>query len=162
MIIQEPSTDILQLVTGSAGSIQCLTSWVDNNSGVMAPGGGNFSITTATTTNISPAPAAGNYRALQFALVRNAGATQTVTIQHTDGTTVVPIWSGSLKAGRTLIVNELGQVTLLDENSVPINGSTNAMVKTNWVVNSFLDVGNFIFQKETSNCFFHICRDTNV
>ena len=50
---------IISIITSQASSIDVHASWVDNASNNITPGRTNSVITTATTTNVIAAPAAG-------------------------------------------------------------------------------------------------------
>lgn len=107
MILFTSTAHKLQLVTGSAGLVSSHTSSIDKNQSTGAisePPPLNLSITTATTTDIVTAPASGVSRNLQTLCIRNGHATNSnlVTVQHTDGTTVSPLYQCTLLAGESL------------------------------------------------------------
>jgi hypothetical protein len=97
-------------VTSSAGSVHVHGSWIDGalSGGVlqnnMTPGRANTVITTATTTDIIPAPDANVCRNVKTLHIRNADTSNTisVTVKHTDGTVAVELHSETLKAGESL------------------------------------------------------------
>lgn len=78
-MILELTTDLLRLVTGSAGNIASTVSWVDANSTTLAPSGAGTEtpadITGATTTTVLAAPAASTRRTVTYAIWRNKHAT---------------------------------------------------------------------------------------
>jgi len=111
MLILASATDLLQLVTGSAGQIDVHASWMDNVSGAVGPGRTNTpTITTAGTTTVVAAPTSGTQRNVKTLHVRNRGSSaNVVTVTHTDGTTPVQLQSASLAPGATLqYVDEIG------------------------------------------------------
>jgi hypothetical protein len=79
------------------------------------------SITTATTTTISPAVASGHIGNVKCALVFNTHATVSnlVLIEHFDGTTAENLWSGTLLAGESVVLDELGVFTKYSATGLP-------------------------------------------
>lgn len=126
MIVLVGATDELEVVTGTALA-NCLmhASWMNiDNTGVVTPGRLNLSVATATTSNIITAPAANNYRCVESIIVKNTNASaQTITIQHNDGTTVIPYWSGVLAANEYVIINKDEVITKYDAGGAPIGQS---------------------------------------
>lgn len=111
MLILASNTDKLQIVTSSAGILDVHTSWMDNVSGAVAPGRTNTAnINAAATTVVVNSPASGVFRNVKTINIRNRGTvTQNVTVQHTDGTTTVDLWSQPLPANATLqYVDDIG------------------------------------------------------
>jgi hypothetical protein len=104
MLILASTTDKLQLTTQAAGTVDVHASWMDNAAGAVGPGRTNTpTITTATTTDIVAPPAASAQRNVKTLHVRNRGvAANTVIVVHTDGTTVVTLYSVPLQPGYTL------------------------------------------------------------
>ena len=106
MILLTSTSDKIQVVTATgSAAVKCHASWVDNASGTITPGRTNTaSITTATTTDIVSNPGASTQRNVRMINIRNDHATnpETVTVQHTDGTTVVPLMKCTLAAGESL------------------------------------------------------------
>jgi hypothetical protein len=110
MLILGSSSDLLQVMTGSAGSIDVHASWMDNVAGAVGPGRTNTAITTAATTTVVGSPASGTQRNLKTLHIRNRGANSNdITVFHTDGTTPVSLQKVTLLAGGTLqYVDEIG------------------------------------------------------
>lgn len=104
MLLLASTSDILQLITGSAGKIDVHVSWVDNLAGAITPGRTNSIATTATTTNIVAAPAASTVRNVKTINLRNAHASNAnqITIQHTDGATIATLFRCNLAASEVL------------------------------------------------------------
>jgi len=102
MLLLTSATDVIQIVTGSAITLDVHASWVDNVSGTITPGRTNTEITTATTTTVVAGPASGQ-RNVQTMLVSNLSASAgQVTINYFDGTATVTLFSLSLLAGYTV------------------------------------------------------------
>lgn len=149
MLLLTSTSDKIQLITGSAGAVKSHASWVDNLAGAMTPGRTNpASITTATTTDLVGSPAASTYRNAKFISARNdhASVSNLLTVQHTDGTNVTPIWKGTLLPGESINFNEGQGWQYLDANGLPKLPTTKlntTLYVTSDVVNattSFADV----------------------
>lgn len=149
MLLLTSTSDLLQVVTSGVVTTDVHASYVDiNTSGTVTPGRTNTAITTATTTTAVGSPGASTYRTVKSLHIRNRHATtaQTVTVQHTDGTTVVEMISVQLPAGYVLHYDEGAGFEILDsfgrslQNSSN-NGSGAAVNSTNLVVLS-ADVTN--------------------
>ena len=67
MLLLTSVSDLIQVITGSAGAIAVHASWVDNATGTITPGRTNTaSITGALTTTVVAAPAASTQRNVKF------------------------------------------------------------------------------------------------
>lgn len=111
----------LQLVTGSAGSIQPALDYVDNAGGSIAAAPSNVAaIATATTTDLVTG-AASTIRNVKFLSVRNghASVSNLVTIQRTDGTITTALWQGTLLPSESVNYNEGCGWQYLDANGNP-------------------------------------------
>lgn len=109
MLLLTSTSDKLQVITGSTGTVEVHTSWVDNLSGAITPGRTNTpTISSATTTDVVAAPGASTQRNVKFISVRNDHATTSnlVQVQHTDGTNVITLWVGTLLAQESINFNE--------------------------------------------------------
>lgn len=112
MINLASTSDLIQIVTSAAAQIEVHASWVDLNGTTVTPGRTNTpAITTATTTTIVGSPAASTVRNAKHLNITNDHASQscTVTVEHTDGTTVVELMSFTLLPGENMIFNEEGR-----------------------------------------------------
>lgn len=112
MLLLTSVTDLIQVITGSAGDIRVHASWVDNLSGTITPGRTNTaSIATAATTTVVASPAASTQRNVKFLSVfNNSGSVSNlVTIQHTDGTNVEILWKGTLGTGESVVLDDEGE-----------------------------------------------------
>ncbi|GEM_PF-3853222 len=105
MLLLTGTTDLVQVVTNAAVTVDVHASWVDNAAGTITPGRTNTAIATAATTTVVGSPAASTQRNLQSLIICNKHASSAVgvTINHTDGTTVVQLYKLNLGAGETLI-----------------------------------------------------------
>lgn len=109
MILLTSNNDIIQVTTGSTGTVKCHASYVDNLSGVITPLRTNTPVISgAVTTTIVPVPAAGTQRNVKYLSVRNdhASASNLVTVQHFDGTTTTPLWTGTLLAQEEIVYQD--------------------------------------------------------
>ena len=122
MILLTSTSDILTLTTGSAGSIAVHASWVDNVSGSITPGRTNTPlISTATTTTVVGSPASVTQRNVKGLLVRNVSGSvaNLITLNHSDGTNVIAIYSVTLAIGESIELGEDGKVTYYDNTGAP-------------------------------------------
>ena len=106
MILLTSTSDKITVTTGAAGTIGVFASWVDLNGTTVTPDRANFSITSATTTDVVASPASSVTRNVKLLSVWNDGTTQNVTITHTDGTTAVDLWAGSIPAQSGVVFDE--------------------------------------------------------
>ncbi len=107
------TTDKIQLVTSAAAAVDVHASWVDDlNPGsgdAMTPGKTNTAISTATTTDIVPAPAASTVRNVKHIDIMNRDASLTcaVTVKYNaNGTTYQLTNAVSLLPGESLVLRE--------------------------------------------------------
>lgn len=84
-------TESLELVTGSAGSIDYSTSWADYTATTFLPSGLVGNIILAATTTIVAAPVAATQRQLKFSTIRNRGSGQTVYLQKNVSGTLIRV-----------------------------------------------------------------------
>jgi hypothetical protein len=112
------ASDLIRVVTGSAAQIECHASWVDVVGGAGTLGRWNTPvITTATTTTIVPAPASGARNVKHLNITNDhPSASCVVTVEHTDGTTVVELMAFVLLPGENMIFNEEGRWAHRDRN----------------------------------------------
>lgn len=117
MINLASSSDVIQIITASAASIECHASYVDLvlSSGAVTPGRRNIIVSTAATTTLVGSPAAGSVRNIKHINISNDSATPCdVTVVHSDGTTAVELMRFVLKAGENMILNAEGRWTHSD------------------------------------------------
>ena len=111
MINLASTSDLIRVVTSHAAQIEVHASWVDLNGTTVTPGRTNTPhITTATTTTIVGSPSASTVRNVKHLNITNDHASQSciVTVEHTDGTTVIEMMSYVLLPGENMIFNEEG------------------------------------------------------
>lgn len=108
MILLTSTSDLIQAITGGTQAIKVHASYVDLSGLTVTPGRLNTAIASAATTTVVGSPAASTQRTVKFLSVYNSDAStaDTVTVQHTDGTTVIILYKLSLPAGYTLAYNE--------------------------------------------------------
>lgn len=112
MIILASTSDIVQVVTTAAAQIEVHASWVDLNGTTITPGRTNTPhITTAATTTVVASPAASTVRNLKHLNITNDHASQScgVTVEHSDGTTIIEMMAFTLLPGENMILNEEGR-----------------------------------------------------
>lgn len=80
MLILATTTDLLELVTDAAATVDVHASWMDYNGTTVTPGKTNTAITTAGTTTIVPAPGASTQRNAKTLHIRNKHASLAVTV----------------------------------------------------------------------------------
>lgn len=120
MLLLTSTSDKIQIVTAQASDIDVHADWIDLASGATTPGRTNTSITTATTTDVVAAPAASTVRNVKSLYIGNAHASTacTVTIQHTDGTTVIELEKVTLLAGERIALRDNVPTRVVDANGV--------------------------------------------
>ena len=121
MLVLASTSDIVRVVTGSASQIEVHASWGDLtvSTGAVDLGRQNTAaITTATTTTVVPSPGSGVRRNVRHLNVTNNHASQscTVTVEHSDGTTVTELMSFTLLPGENMIFGEEGRWAHRDAN----------------------------------------------
>lgn len=118
MLLLTSTSDLIQVITGSAASVDVHASWVDNNAGTITPGRTNTVGIGAATTTIVAAPAASTQRNVKFLDITNthASVATTVTVIHTDGTNVADLMGVTLLAGENLVLTGDGEWRHHDTN----------------------------------------------
>ena len=112
MINLTSTSDILRVVTTSAAQIEVHASWVDFDGTVITPGRTNTPhITTATTTTVVASPAAATQRNVKHLNITNdhASLSCVVTVEQSDGTTIIEMMAFTLLPGENMILNEEGR-----------------------------------------------------
>lgn len=104
MILLTSVSDIVRVTTSAAGTVAVHASWVDNASGTITPGRTNNVLSTAATTPVVGSPAASTQRNIKTLTIRNdhASVSQTIGVEHSDGTTAARFFSVVLNAGELL------------------------------------------------------------
>lgn len=103
-MILSSTSDIIRIVTSSTADIHVQASWADITTSAFTPGRTNTSVTSATTTTIVASPGASTQRQVKSLVIanRHASTSNTVTVQHYDGTTSISLYSRTLLAGESL------------------------------------------------------------
>lgn len=98
MLLLNSTSDLLQVITSAAGQIDVHASWADLASGSVTVGRLNTRINTQATTTVVGSPAASTSRNVKEVHIGNNHATvsNTVSLQHTDGSNVVVIEQATL------------------------------------------------------------------
>ena len=104
MLLLTGTSDLIQVITGQAVTVDVHASWVDNASGTITPGRTNTIITSNQTTTVVASPAASTQRNVQTLNIRNVHATSscTVTVIHYDGASGADLIEYTLLAGETI------------------------------------------------------------
>jgi hypothetical protein len=108
MLLLTSTSDLLQVVTDAAVNVDVHASFADYDGTAVTVGRLNTKISTATTTTVVASPAAATSRNVKSLHIANVHASLpvTVTLNHTDGTTVVQLESVSLLAGERISYRE--------------------------------------------------------
>jgi hypothetical protein len=121
MLLLTGTSDLVQVVTSATGGsgygVEVHSSWVDHAAGTITPARTNTAaITTATTTTVVGSPAGSTQRNVRFLSIRNDHATDScvVEVRHTDGTTAITLWKGTLPAGESVVLDQAGVWYRLD------------------------------------------------
>lgn len=111
MIILASTSDLIRVVTSHAAQVKVHASFVDLSGTTVTPGRTNTLITTATTATIVASPAASTVRNIKHLNITNDHASQSciVTVEHSDGTTIIELMSFTLLPGENMIFNEEGR-----------------------------------------------------
>ena len=110
MLLLTSTSDQIQLVTSAAATIDVHATWVDTAGVTVTPGRTNTAISTAATTNIAGSPGVSTQRNLKTLHARNKHATLAcdITVQHTDGSTLVRLYKTTLYPGHMLAYTDQG------------------------------------------------------
>jgi hypothetical protein len=113
------TSDIIRVVTSASGAVAVHASWVDNNSGVITPNRTNTaSITGTTTTTVVGSPSSSHQIRVRQLIIRNthASTTNTVTVQHYDGTNSEDVFKATLLAGESIVYTDVNGFVYYDAN----------------------------------------------
>lgn len=105
MILLVSTSDKLQVISGQAVTVDVHASYIDyDGASVFSGGRKNTAISSATTTDVVAAPGSSVTRNIKTLHIRNKHATSAVdiTVQHTDGTTVIELHKLTLAAQEML------------------------------------------------------------
>lgn len=111
MIILASTSDLIRVVTSHAAQVEVHASFVDLSGTTVTPGRTNTLITTAATTTVIASPAVSTVRNVKHLNITNDHASQSciVTVEHSDGTTIIELMSFTLLPGENMIFNEEGR-----------------------------------------------------
>lgn len=98
-------SDILRVTTSSAATLTVYAAYTDHGRERSARGRASTAISSATTTTVLSGPGAPTQRDVGMLAVANthASTSNTVTIEHSDGTTATVVWAGVLAAGESVV-----------------------------------------------------------
>jgi len=118
MLILSSTSDIVRVITAQASQIEVHASYADWNGTTVTPGRTNTIITTATTTTVVASPGSGVQRNVRHLNITNdhASASCVVSVEHSDGTTIVELMSFTLLPGENMIFGEEGRWAHRDAN----------------------------------------------
>lgn len=123
MIQLTSTTDLVRVVTSGAAaySVDVYAAWSDVPKsrsavtpwpppGTVSLGRSNTEIASAATTTIVTSPSSTAQREVSTISIRNTHATIacTVSVEHTDGTTVVTLWQGEVAASESVMCTPSG------------------------------------------------------
>lgn len=110
MLILSTTTDIVQVVSSSTADLEVSADFIDFDGTNGVPGRQHTKITTATTTTVVAAPAAGFYRNIKTLTVRNkhASTSNTATVRKDLNGTNYEYVSWALAAGESLQFGDEG------------------------------------------------------
>jgi hypothetical protein len=108
MLLLTSTSDKIQVVTSAATAVGVHASWVDLAGSTVTPSRSNTSISAAATTDVVASPGSSTTRNVKFLSAFNdaSSGSQTITIRHTDGTTAVDLWQGTVPAQTGVIFDE--------------------------------------------------------
>lgn len=118
MLLLTSTSDLVRVITSAAANaIEVHASYVDINGSTVTPGRTNTLITTATTTTVVASPGASTQRNVKALYCSNDSITTcTVSVIHTDGSTIVELFQVILLPGENLTFNEEGRWNHRDAN----------------------------------------------
>jgi hypothetical protein len=124
MLLLTSTSDLVRVTTNASASVEVHASWMDNASGTITPGRTNTTaITTATTTTVVGSPGPSTQRNVKYLSIRNDHASTPVLTEviHTDGTTIISLWEGTLNPQEQVIFSD-GIWTRYDSAGSPVPG----------------------------------------
>lgn len=176
MLLLTSTSDLVQVITGSASTINVHASYMDNNAGTITPTRTNTAtISTATTTTVVGSPASSVQRNVRHINIANADATNAckITVQHTDGTNVEPLYVCTLLAGEEIVLTQGGLWIHYDifggayqattQSKELFNGST-AQQGAGFASDTYLTGSNILLPTSRPivgtqfKCFFHAVK----
>jgi len=106
-MILTTTSDIVRVVTSSAGTISVQADWADQTTTTFTPGRTNTAITTATTTTLVASPASSTQRQIKNMTIVNTDTlvTNTITVQFFDGTDAFVVFAFTLAPNKQIQFN---------------------------------------------------------
>jgi hypothetical protein len=127
MILLTSTSDIIEVITSGSAAIHAHASYVDLSSGVVTPNRTNTPvIASATTTTLVASPGGSTQRNVKMLSLYNAdaSASNTLTIEHYDGTTTITLKKFVLLAGYTMTWTGENGWQLTDNNGAIVTAPT--------------------------------------
>lgn len=120
-------TSAVKIVTTTTATLAVYATYQDFGSNTSSRASASTTISSAATTTFLSAPTAYPYRDISFLVVANthASTSNTVTIQHHDGTNTVILWAGTLAAGERMVMAD-GIATVYNTSGVPKSAPLNS------------------------------------
>lgn len=154
MLLLTSASDKIQIITSSAADLSVHASYADHTTTAFTPGRQNTAIASAATTDVVSPPDSGQ-RQIKTLTVRNkhAATSNTVTVQHTDGTTDIELMKVTLRAGECLQFVDGEGFTVFDSNgSRKIGGGPGR-----FIARQILTSGtSFTVSSETRKIKYHV------
>lgn len=133
MLLLTSTSDKLQVVSGSAVTVDTHASYVDNASGTITPGSSEAAITTAATTDVVAAPGASTQRNVQTLNIRNKHAlsSNAITVQKVTGAGTFELFKYTLLAGEAIqYLDGVGFIVIDAAGGRKISPATGRWLKT--------------------------------
>jgi hypothetical protein len=133
----------LKVVTTSAANLAVYASYQDHGRSRSQRLSTSATISSATTTTFLSAPTAYASRTVDLFTIANthASLSNTVTVQHYDGSTTTIMWSGTLAAGERLAIVD-GFATVFNTAGIPKSAPVNSPNSTSVLVSPLFSTAN--------------------
>lgn len=133
----------LKIVTTSAANLAVYASYQDHGRSRSQRLSTSSTISSATTTTFLSAPTAYASRTVDLFTIANthASLSNTVTVQHYDGSTTTIMWSGTLAAGERLAIVD-GFATVFNTAGIPKSAPVNSPNATSVLVSPLFATQN--------------------
>jgi hypothetical protein len=120
MLMLASTSDLLTVTTTAASNIEVHVSYADNNNGVVSASRLNTVIDTATTTTILAGPADTVQRNVRTFYAKNdvVAGSNTLVVDHYDGSKTVTLWKGTLAPLEELALNQNGDWNVYDASGL--------------------------------------------
>jgi hypothetical protein len=157
VILLDSTTSLLELVTAGTQVIHVNASWVDMSGATVTPAvpPQNTIINSATTTTIVGSPASTYSRAIKSVHIQNTDSTNsdTITVEHYDGTSTVTIKKLTLQAGYSYNYEDKRGWYIADPNGNEVVDNTN--VHGLWLKTTVVLNGTTSFTTQASTATIH-------